>query len=769
MTTAPLRPDTASPVVVELRVGGMTCGACANRVERKLNKLDGVAATVNYATEKATVTVTGPVAAEDLVAAVERAGYSAALPAPPPAAHPPAEPAPDAGPGGTAPDPALAALRTRLLVCAALSLPVIVLAMAPALQFVWWQWVSLALAAPVAVWGALPFHRAAWRNLRHATATMDTLVSIGTLASFGWSLYALFLGTAGAPGLTHPFRFTLDGASGDGHIYLEVAAGVTTFVLAGRYAETRARRRSGAALEALLGLAARDAAVLRDGREVRVPTDALAVGDRFVVRPGDTIATDGVVVEGASAVDASMLTGEGVPAEVTRGDAVVGGCVNVGGRLVVEATRVGAETRLAQITALVEQAQTGKAAVQRLADRISGVFVPAVLVVAAATLGFWLGLPTDPATAVTAATAVLIVACPCALGLATPTALLVGTGRGAQLGIVVKGPEVLESTRRVDTVLLDKTGTLTTGEMAVVAVVPAAGEDVDEVLTLAGAVQNASAHPIARAVARHAAQRRDERGLGALPPVTAFAALDGLGVRATVDGREVVVGRPRLARPGGALPGDLAAALDRADRDGATGVVVAWSGRVRAVLVVADTVRPTSAAAVADLRRLGLDPILVTGDGTGSATRTARAVGITGFVAGAMPDQKLELVRTLQAEGRVVAVVGDGVNDAAALAQADLGIAMGSGADAAVHASDLTLVRADLTAAVDAVRLARRTLGVIKANLFWAFAYNVLMLPLAAAGLLNPMIAGAAMAVSSVVVVTNSLRLRRFRPHTAEG
>ena len=768
MTAASLGPQAPPQSSVELLVGGMTCGACANRIERKLNKIDGVSATVNYATEKASVGFTDPVTVDDVIAAVERAGYTATLPAPPPV-----EPDQD----GAVPDPALAALRTRLLVCLTLTVPVVAMAMIPALQFVSWQWASLTLAAPVAVWGALPFHRAAWSNLRHGAATMDTLVSIGTLAAFGWSLYALFLGDAGAPGLQHPFALTLEGTHGSANLYLEVAAGVTTFVLAGRYAETRARRRSGAALQTLLGLAATDASVLRHGREVRMPVDRLAAGDRFVVRPGDKVATDGVVVEGASAIDASMLTGEAVPAEVAEGDAVTGGCVNVGGRLVVEATRIGAETRLAQIAALVEQAQTGKAAVQRLADRVAGVFVPIVLVLAVGAFGFWLGVGAYAATAFTAATAVLIVACPCALGLATPTALLVGTGRGAQLGIVIKGPEVLESTRRIDTVLLDKTGTVTTGEMTVVDIVAAPGEDVDEVLAVAGGLQSASSHPIARAVVRRAEQRlaelgRPEQDNGGLPAVTGFAALDGLGVRGTVEGRDAVIGRRLLlSRHDIALPNDLGAALAAAERDGGTGVVVAWSGRARAVLVLADTVRPTSRAAVDALRRLGVEPILLTGDGRGAAEAVAHQVGITMLSADALPDDKVELVRSLQADGRVVAVVGDGVNDAAALAQADLGIAMGTGTDAAIHASDLTLVRSDLRAAADAIRLSRRTLGVIRANLFWAFAYNCLALPVAAAGLLNPMVAGAAMALSSVFVVSNSLRLRRFAalPETAAG
>ena len=739
--TAPASGETSAHV--DVLVGGMTCGACARRVERTLNKLDGVAATVNYATEKASVTHTGAVTVEQILAAVERAGYTAALPTP----QAPVETV----------DP-VRGLRVRVLVCGLLALPVVATAMVPALQFDYWQWVSLALTTVVVGWGALPFHRAALANLRHATASMDTLVSVGTLAAYGWSLYALLFGGAGAPGHRHTSGITLSATGGEAHLYLEVAAGVTAFVLAGRYAEARARRRSGAALDALMGLAATEASVVRGGREVRVPVEQVVVGDRFVVRPGEKIATDGVVVEGASAVDASMLTGEPVPVEVAEGDAVVGGCVNVGGRLVVRATRVGAETRLAQIAALVEQAQSGKAAVQRLADRVSAVFVPAVLLLAAAAFGFWLGVGTEVGPAFLAATAVLVVACPCALGLATPTALLVGTGRGAQLGILIKGPEVLESTRDVDTVVLDKTGTVTTGEMSVVAVVPAAGEDVGEVLAVAGALETASAHPIARAIADYAAASR-----GGIPAVTEFGALGRAG-RARHGRGPGRARRPATAarRAGITLPDDLAAALDDIGERGGTGVVVAWSGRARAVVELADTVRPTSAAAVAALRELGLDPILLTGDGPGAARAVAERVGISEVVVEALPEDKVELVRRLQREGRVVAVVGDGVNDAPALAQADLGIAMGSGTDAAIHASDLTLVRADLDAAVDAIRLARRTLGVIKMNLFWAFAYNVLALPLAVTGLLNPMIAGATMALSSLFVVSNSLRLRRF-------
>jgi P-type Cu+ transporter len=737
---------------VELVIGGMTCGACANRVERTLNKLDGVAATVNYATEKASVRHAGSVTAEDLVAAVEKAGYTAALPV-----SPSAEPAP-ADDGEPDTDPLLAAQRTRLGVCTALTLPVVAMAMVPTWQFESWQWASLALAAPVAVWGALPIHRAAVANLRHGAASMDTLVSVGTLAAFGWSLYALFFGRAGQPGLTHPFHLTLARGDGSAQIYLEVAAGVTTFVLAGRYAEARARRRSGAALRALLRLGAKDAAVRRDGREVRVPAAQLVAGDQLVVRAGEKIAADGVVVEGTSAVDASMLTGEPVPVEVTVGDEVVGACLNVDGRIIVRATRVGAETQLAQIAALVEQAQTGKAPVQRLADRVAGVFVPVVLTLAVATAGFWWGAGGGTAAALTAATAVLVVACPCALGLATPTALLVGTGRGAQLGILIRGPEVLESTRRVDTILLDKTGTVTTGRMGVAEVVVAADEQLDEVLEVAGALESASQHPVARAVVRHAAAR-----LPAVPEAAESTAVDGLGMEGLVAGRAAIIGRSLLLEQRGVtMPTDLTDALAAADARAATAVVVAWDGAARAVVVITDTVRPSSRAAVAELRGLGLDPILLTGDRAAAGRHVAEEVGIETVLVDALPAEKLEVVRHLQREGRVVAMVGDGVNDAAALAQADLGLAMGGGTDVAIQAGDLTLVRDDLTAAVDAIRLSRETLQVIKTNLFWAFGYNALALPLAAAGFLNPMIAGSTMALSSVLVVTNSLRLSDF-------
>lgn len=641
----------------------------------------------------------------------------------------------------------------------ALAVPVIAMAMIPPLQFTYWQWLSLTLAAPVVVYAGWPFHRAAWTNLRHGAATMDTLVSLGTIAAFGWSLWALFLGSAGTPGMTHPFAFTIERTDGSGNIYLEAAAGVTAFILAGRYFEARSKRRAGAALRALMELGAKDVAVLRDGREIRIPSDRLVVGDRFVVRPGEKIATDGVVEEGTSAVDASMLTGESVPVEVRPGDAVTGATVNAGGRLVVRTTRVGSDTRLAQMARLVEEAQTGKAQVQRLADRISGIFVPIVIALAVGTLGYWLGTGGGAGAAFTAAVAVLIIACPCALGLATPTALLVGTGRGAQLGILIKGPEVLESTRTVDTVVLDKTGTVTEGRMTLVDVHLADGEDETEVLRLAGALEHASEHPIAQAVARGAAER-----VGELPAPEDFAGVAGLGVQGVVDGHAVLVGRPRLLADWSQhLPPELERALAEAQAAGRTAVAVGWDGKARAVLVVADSVKPTSAEAVRRLRALGLTPVLLTGDNTAVARSVAAEVGIDEVIAEVLPAEKVDVVKRLQAEGRSVAMVGDGVNDAAALAQADLGLAMGTGTDAAIEASDLTLVRGDLRVAADAIRLSRRTLATIKANLFWAFAYNVAALPLAALGLLNPMIAGAAMAFSSVFVVSNSLRLRGFR------
>ncbi|AWT46777.1 MULTISPECIES: heavy metal translocating P-type ATPase [Streptomyces] len=740
---------------VELSIGGMTCASCAARVEKKLNRMDGVTATVNFATEKAKVSYPEGVEVADLIATVVKTGYTAEEPSPP------APPADDTGREQEAPaaDGELLALRQRLLVSVLLSVPVVLLSMVPSLQFDNWQWLCLTLAAPVVVWGALPFHRAAWTNARHGAATMDTLVSLGTLAAFGWSLWALFFGDAGMPGMRHGFDLTVSREGGSSALYLEAAAGVTAFLLAGRYLEARSKRKAGAALRALLELGAKDVAVLRGGTEVRIPVAELAVGDRFVVRPGEKIATDGTVVEGTSAVDASMLTGESVPVDVTAGDAVTGATVNAGGRLVVEATRVGADTQLARMARLVEDAQNGKAQVQRLADRISAVFVPVVLLLAAATLGGWLGATGDAVAAFTAAVAVLIIACPCALGLATPTALMVGTGRGAQLGILIKGPEVLESTRRVDTVVLDKTGTVTTGRMTLHDVYAADGTDEKELLRLAGALEHASEHPVAQAIAAGAAERA-----GSLPVPEGFENVAGLGVQGVVDGHAVVVGREKLlAEWAIELPRELAEAKAAAEAEGRTAVAVAWDGEARGVLSVADAVKDSSAEAVAELRRLGLKPVLLTGDNRLVAEAVARQVGIDEVIAEVLPQDKVDVVRRLQAERRTVAMVGDGVNDAAALATADLGLAMGTGTDAAIEAGDLTLVRGDLRVAADAIRLSRRTLATIKGNLFWAFGYNVAALPLAAAGLLNPMIAGAAMAFSSVFVVTNSLRLRAFK------
>ncbi|QYN21801.1 cation-translocating P-type ATPase [Amycolatopsis sp. DSM 110486] len=737
---------THAPQTVELVIGGMTCASCAARVERKLNKVDGVTASVNYATEKAHVEFPATISVDDLVGVVEATGYTAQRPEP-------------EKPEASEPEDETRPLRDRLVYSALLTVPVILLAMVPALQFDNWQWLSLTLAAPVVVWGAFPFHRAAWTNLRHGAATMDTLISLGVSAATLWSLYALFFGTAGMTGMRDAFTLTVTPGMGTNSIYLEVASGVTTFILAGRYFEARAKRRSGAALRALFELGAKDVTVLANGTERRVPVSELRVGDTFVVRPGEKIATDGVVTEGSSAVDVSMITGESVPVEVATGDAVTGATVNVGGRLVVKATRIGDDTRLAQMARLVEEAQNGKAAVQRLADRVSGIFVPIVLMLALITLVAWLASGGDVAEAFTAAVAVLIIACPCALGLATPTALLVGTGRGAQLGILIKGPEVLESTRRVDTVVLDKTGTVTTGRMSLTGVHPADGITEAEVLRYAGAVEDASEHPIAKAIVAGARDR-----IGELPAVQEFRSTEGLGVTGLVDGTAVLAGRAAfLADWGIHVDGSLADAKAAAEQQGATAVFVAWDGAAKAVLVVADTIKPTSAQAVAELRALGLTPVLLTGDNAGAAQAIAEAAGIDEVIAEVLPEDKVAVVKRLQSEGRVVAMVGDGVNDAAALAQADLGLSMGTGTDAAIEAGDLTLVRGDLRAAVDAIRLARRTLATIKGNLFWAFAYNVAALPLAAFGLLNPMIAGAAMAVSSVFVVSNSLRLRGFR------
>ncbi|MFF0135744.1 heavy metal translocating P-type ATPase [Streptomyces sp. NPDC005227] len=746
MSTAPPEIAVDGASQVELSIGGMTCASCAARVEKKLNRMDGVTATVNYATEKARVSYPQGVQVADLIATVVKTGYTAEEP-PPPAPEETAPPAADE-------DPETASLRRRLTVSALLALPVALMSMVPPLQFENWQWLALTLASPVVVWGGLPFHRAALTNARHGAATMDTLVSVGTLAAFGWSLWALFFGDAGMPGMRDSFSFTVSRTDGASTLYLEVASGVIAFILLGRYLEARSKRRAGAALRALMELGARDVTVLRDGREVRVPVARLAVGDRFVVRPGEKIATDGTVVEGVSAVDASMLTGESVPVDVTVGATVTGATVNAGGRLVVEATRIGADTQLARMARLVEDAQNGKAEVQRLADRISGVFVPVVLLIALGTFAVWIAATGDPAAAFTAAVAVLIIACPCALGLATPTALMVGTGRGAQLGILIKGPEVLESTRRVDTVVLDKTGTVTTGRMSLHEVYVAEGTAEEDVLRLAGALEHASEHPVARAVAAGARKR-----VGDLPAPEHFENVPGRGVRGRVEGHEVTVGR--FPDP---LPDALARAKDAAEAEGRTAVVVALDGTAVGVLTVADTIKETSAEAVRDLRALGLTPVLLTGDNRAVTEAVARAVGIDAahVYAEVLPEEKVAVVERLRAEGRSVAMVGDGVNDAAALATADLGLAMGTGTDAAIEASDLTLVRGDLRVAADAIRLARRTLSTIRGNLVWAFGYNVAALPLAAAGLLNPMIAGAAMAFSSVFVVTNSLRLRTF-------
>ena len=748
-------------VGIELEIGGMTCASCANRIERKLNKLDGISASVNYATEKARVMAPEGYDPQQLVTTVEKAGYTAALPVPPKERS-------ESEDEEESEDPELRSLRQRLIGAALLTIPVIVLSMVPALQFTNWQWLVLTLASPVVVWAAWPFHRAAAINLRHGATTMDTLISVGVAAAYLWSLYALFLGSAGMPGMTHEFSLTIGRTDGSANIYLEVAAGVTMFILLGRYLEKRSKRQAGAALRALLDMGAKDVAVLKGGAEVRVPVGELAEGDLFVVRPGEKIATDGVVEQGSSAVDVSMLTGESVPVEVGEGDAVTGATVNAGGRLVVRATRVGADTQLARMAQMVEDAQSGKAEIQRLADRVSGIFVPIVLVIAIVVLAAWLLTGNGAEAAFTAAVAVLIIACPCALGLATPTALLVGTGRGAQMGILLKGPEVLESTRRVDTVLLDKTGTVTTGRMTLTEAVAAPDTDPAELLRRAGAVENASEHPIAQAIAQGAAARGAAGADGTLPEVTDFENLAGRGVRGTVEGARVLVGRENLL-DGAAMPAELATAKASAEARGETAVVVVWSGEARGVLVVADTVKPTSAEAITQLKGLGLTPVLLTGDNRAVAEHIAAEVGIGEVIAEVMPEDKIAEVTRLQEQGRIVAMVGDGVNDAPALAQADLGLAMGTGTDVAIEAGDITLVRGDLRSAADAIRLSRRTLSTIKGNLFWAFAYNVAAIPLAALGLLNPMLAGAAMAFSSVFVVGNSLRLRSFRSRALEN
>ena len=750
MTTAE---NTTGASSVELQIGGMTCASCANRIEKKLNKLDGITASVNYATEKASVTGPEGLDPQTLIAEVEKTGYTAALPTP-------AKRAGDA-PGSeaeSAEDAELRSLRRRLIGSAVLAVPVIAMAMIPALQFDYWGFASLVLAAPVVVWAGWPFHRAAWTNLRHGAATMDTLISVGTTAALVWSIIALFFGTAGQPGVVHPFEFTISRGDGLGHIYLEVAAGVITFILLGRYFEKRSKRRAGAALRALMELGAKEVSVLRDGREQRVPIEELSVGDEFIVRPGEKIATDGVIASGNSAIDASMLTGESVPVEVTEGDPVTGATVNAGGRLVVRATRVGSDTQLAQMAKMVEDAQSGKAEIQRLADRVSGVFVPIAIAIAVATLGAWIGAGFPVSAGFTAAVAVLIIACPCALGLATPTALLVGTGRGAQMGVLIKGPETLESTRRVDTIVLDKTGTVTTGKMTLDDVIVAEGVDRAELLRLAGGLEDASEHPIAQAIAAGATAE-----VGDLPTPESFENVEGLGVQGVVDGHTVLAGREVLLRDWSQhLDENLRSAKQAAEAQGKTAIAVGWDGRARGVLVVADQVKPTSAEAIAQFKELGLTPVLLTGDNQSVAEQVASEVGIEEVIAEVLPKDKVDVVARLQDEGKVVAMVGDGVNDAPALAQADLGLAMGTGTDVAIEAADITLVRGDLRAAADAIRLSRRTLRTIKTNLFWAFAYNTAAIPLAAFGLLNPMLAGAAMALSSVFVVSNSLRLRTF-------
>ncbi|MFC8682603.1 heavy metal translocating P-type ATPase [Microbacterium ureisolvens] len=741
-----------STLDVELEISGMTCASCATRIERKLNKLPGVEATVNYATEKARVRADGVEAAE-LIAAVESAGYSAAVPAPvapePTSTDTPAE------------DPELVSLRRRLLISTALAVPVTLMSMIPLLQFTYWQWLALTLTAPVAVWGAWPFHRAAFVNARHGAATMDTLISVGVIAAFGWSLYALFFGMAGMPGMHMTFTLFGSPEAGSGEIYLEVAALVTVFILAGRYAEARAKKSSTEALRALLHLGAKNATRLVGGVEQLVPVSQLIVGDRVLVRPGEKIPSDGLVVDGASAIDASMLTGESVPVEVTTGSRVVGATVNVGGRLIVEITRIGADTELARMQRLMDEAQTGKAKVQRLADRVSGVFVPIVIVLAIVAFAGWLLVGGSLEVAFTAAVATLIIACPCALGLATPTALLVGTGRGSQLGILIRGPQVLEQTRQVDTIVLDKTGTITHGTMTVTTVSPAPGVTAEDLLTNAAGAEWGSEHPVARAIVTAA---------GDTPPLAeAFASHAGFGVQAIVDGALVVAGRPLWVEDQWSVHPPIthrteAEALEAA---GATVIAVARDGEFLGTIAVSDTVKPTSAEAIARFRALGLSPVLLTGDNAGAAQHIAAQVGIDEIRAGVTPAGKLEVIRQLQAAGRVVAMVGDGVNDAAALAAADLGVAMGGGTDAAIAASDVTIASGDLLVVVDAIRLSRRTLGTIKGNLFWAFAYNIAAIPIAMLGLLNPLVAAAAMALSSVFVVTNSLRLRSFRPHPA--
>ena len=749
--------DNTSTDNVELQIGGMTCASCANRIEKKLNKLDGVSASVNYATEKASVTGPYGLDPQALIAEVEKTGYTATLPAASKGSG--ADPESEAE---SAEDAELRSLRERLIGAAVLAVPVIAMAMVPALQFDYWGFASLVLAAPVVLWAGWPFHRAAWMNLKHGAATMDTLISVGTTAALLWSIVALFFGTAGQPGMVHEFEFTISRSDGFANIYLEVAAGVITFVLLGRYFEKRSKRTAGAALRALMELGAKEVAILRDGKEQRVPIEELAVGDEFVVRPGEKIATDGTITSGNSAIDASMLTGESVPVEVSEGDPVTGATVNAGGRLVIRATRIGSDTQLAQMAQMVEDAQSGKAEIQRLADRVSGVFVPIAIAIAVAALGAWIGAGFPLSAGFTAAVAVLIIACPCALGLATPTALLVGTGRGAQMGVLIKGPEVLESTKRIDTIVLDKTGTVTTGKMTLTDVITTGGGDRAQLLRLAGGLEDASEHPIAQAIAAGATSE-----VGDLPTPESFENIEGKGVQGVVDGHAVLAGRESLlAEWSQVLDEDLRRAKQDAEREGKTAIAVGWDGRARGVLVVSDQIKPTSVEAIEQFRALGLTPVLLTGDNRAVAEQVAAEVGIDEVIAEVLPKDKVDIVATLQADGKTVAMVGDGVNDAPALAQADLGLAMGTGTDVAIAAADITLVRGDLRAAADAIRLSRRTLRTIKTNLFWAFAYNTVAIPLAAFGLLNPMLAGAAMALSSAFVVSNSLRLRTFKART---
>jgi P-type Cu+ transporter len=743
--------DARAPA--ELAVGGMTCASCAARIERRLNLLDGVEASVNYATERAYVRESGGRAIAEIISAIEAAGYSA-------------DEVTSAEPTGDEASQAARSLGVRLVFCAPLAIAVIALSMVPALQFTGWQWACVALTIPVATWGAWPLHAAAWRSLQHAAATMDTLVSLGVAASFAWSLQAMLFGGADQMGMRMPFTFTF-GPVGPMTIYFDVTAGVTVSVLTGRYLEAKAKRQSGSALTALAKLAATTASVLRDGVEVREPAGALLIGDRFVTRPGEKIAADGTVLDGASAVDISLLTGESVPVEVAPGDRVTGGTVNMSGRLVVEATRVGRDTQLAQIIRLVTDAQATKSRAQRQADRVAGVFVPGVIAAALATLGFWIGAGIAAPSAWSAAFAVLVVACPCAMGLATSTALLAGVGRGAQMGVLVRGAAALESAHRIRVVALDKTGTVTTGAMSLTRVITGRGITEEEVTALAGGVEEASEHPLGQAIARGASDR-----LGELPVVTGFTAIAGAGVAGTVCGRDVAVGSARLmAERALEVPAELAEQARAAERSGQTAVLAGWSGAARAVLCVADAVRPTSAQAVRRLREIGLRPVLVTGDNLATALVVAAQVGIPAadVFASVTPAGKVQVVRDIQSAGVAVAVVGDGVNDAAALTQADLGIAMGRGSDAAIGAADLTLAGSDLTAVAAGILLARATLRTIRQNLIWAFGYNVVALPFAALGYLNPLFAGLAMAGSSLIVVGNGLRLRRFKPGAGDG